>query len=88
MDRRMVEFVRALRAAGVRISVAESQDALFGIEKVGILNPDIFRTALKTTLVKERHDQGTFDYFFPLFFSANQPPMEDINEQLRPSSSS
>jgi uncharacterized protein with von Willebrand factor type A (vWA) domain len=84
MDRRMVEFVRALRAAGVRISVAESQDALFGIEKVGIFNPEIFRTALKTTLVKERHDQGTFDYFFPLFFSANQPPMEDINEELTP----
>ena len=84
MDRRMVEFVRALRAAGVRISVAESQDALFGIEKVGILNPNVFRTALKTTLVKERRDQDTFDYFFPLFFSANQPPMEDINEQLTP----
>jgi uncharacterized protein with von Willebrand factor type A (vWA) domain len=80
----MVEFVRALRAAGVRISVAESQDALFGIEKVGILNPNVFRTALKTTLVKERRDQDTFDYFFPLFFSANQPPMEDINEQLTP----
>lgn len=82
VDQRMVEFIRALRAAGVRISVAESQDALFGIQKVGLFDPAIFRTALSTTLVKEQRDQGTFEYFFPLFFSSNQPPLEDINEEL------
>lgn len=78
----MVEFIRALRAAGVRISVAESQDALRGAQEVGIWNAEIFKTALRATLVKEHRDEDTFDYFFPLFFSANQPPLEDIQDQL------
>jgi uncharacterized protein with von Willebrand factor type A (vWA) domain len=82
MEQRMVEFIRALRAAGVRISIAESQDAMFGVQKVGLFDPLIFKTALRSTLVKENHDRDTFDYFFPLFFTANQPPMEDINDQL------
>lgn len=84
MEQRMVEFIRALRAAGVRISVAESQDALNGIGKVGIFDPTVFKTALKSTLVKEHHDQDKFDYFYPLFFTANQPPLENINDELTP----
>jgi uncharacterized protein len=82
MDQRMVEFIRALRAAGVRISVAESQDALFGVQKVGIFDPHIFKSALKSTLIKEHKDEDKFDYFFPLFFTSNQPPLEDINDQM------
>jgi len=84
MDKRMVDFIRALRAAGVRISLAESQDAMYGIDQVGVTNEDHFRMAMKTTLVKERRDHETFDYFFPLFFSSNKPPLENINEQLTP----
>ncbi len=84
MDQRMVEFIRALRANGVRISISESQDALSSIQHVGIWNPEIFKLALRSTLVKENRDFETFDYFFPLFFNANQPPLEDINEELTP----
>jgi uncharacterized protein len=84
MDQRMVEFIRALRAAGVRISIAESQDAMFGVQKIGISDPHAFKSALKTTLIKEHNDQDTFNYFFPLFFTANQPPMQDINQELSP----
>jgi uncharacterized protein with von Willebrand factor type A (vWA) domain len=84
MDQRMVEFIRALRAAGVRISVAESQDAMFGVNEVGIIQSEIFKNAMKATLVKEHRDQTTFDYFFPLFFSSNQPPLEDIMDNLSP----
>jgi len=82
MDQRMIDFIRALRAAGVRISLAESQDAMFGVEALGISNRDQFASTLKTTLVKERTDQATFDYFFPLFFSSGQPPMENIPNNL------
>lgn len=82
MDKRMVEFIRALRAAGVRISVAESQDALHGIHRVGLDNLDHFRNTLSATLVKEHRDQPTFEYFFPLFFSANQPNLDDILDEL------
>lgn len=84
MDKRMVQFIRALRAAGVRISLAESQDAMFGVEAVGAANRDYFRSTLRATLVKEARDQGTFDYFFPLFFGNNQPPMNNIPDNLSP----
>ncbi|MEL6307928.1 MAG: VWA domain-containing protein [Chloroflexota bacterium] len=78
----MVEFIRALRAAGVRISISESQDAMYSIEEIGIIDPEKFKQALKTTLVKEHRDQPTFSYFFPLFFSSNEPPMNDIMDNL------
>lgn len=84
MDKRMVQFIRALRAAGVRISLAESQDAMFGVEAVGAGQRDFFRSTLKATLVKEARDQGTFDYFFPLFFGHNQPPLQNIPDNLSP----
>lgn len=84
MDKRMVQFIRALRAAGVRISLAESQDAMFGVQAVGAGNRDAFRSTLRATLVKEARDQGTFDYFFPLFFGNNQPPMNNIPDNLTP----
>lgn len=84
MDKRMVQFIRALRAAGVRISLAESQDAMFGVQAVGAGNRDAFRSTLRATLVKEARDQGTFDYFFPLFFGNNQPPMNNIPDNMTP----
>lgn len=82
MQKRMVEFIRALRAAGIRISLAESQDAMFGVDHTGVRNVDTFKSTLKATLVKERNDQPTFDYFFPLFFSNNKPPLENILDQM------
>jgi uncharacterized protein with von Willebrand factor type A (vWA) domain len=84
MDKRMVSFIRALRAARVRISLAESLDALRGVEIVGIGDREQFRAALRTTLVKEARDQGKFDQFFPLFFSANRPPMQNALEEMSP----
>lgn len=84
MDKRMVEFIRALRAAGVRISISESQDAMYGVEAIGIRNFDQFKATLRSTLVKERRDHERFDEFFPLFFNSNQPPMQDIMDQLTP----
>lgn len=84
MDKRMVEFIRALRAAGVRISLAESQDAMYGVDAVGARSRDLFRAALRATLVKEQRDHSTFDYFFPLFFGAGAPPMQNIPDNLSP----
>lgn len=82
MEKRMVEFIRALRAAGVRISLAESQDAMFGTDAIGIQHQGYFRSAMKTTLVKEARDQQIFEYYFPLFFGHNQPPLQNIPENM------
>ncbi len=74
MDRRMVEFVAALRAAGVRISLAESADAFTAVDRLGIQDRDTFRVMLRSTMVKESSDLPIFDQLFPLFFQAGSPP--------------
>ena len=84
MDKRMVDFIRALRAAGVRISLAESIDAMNGVDEIGVGDREQFRAAMKTTLVKETKDHDKFEYFFPLFFGSNQPPMQDIMANMSP----
>ncbi|MDE2951758.1 MAG: VWA domain-containing protein [Chloroflexota bacterium] len=82
MQKRMVEFIRALRAAGVRISLAESQDAMFGVDHTGVTDISAFKSTMKATLVKNHRHQPVFDYFFPLFFSNNKPPLQNILDQL------
>ena len=78
----MIDFIRALRAAGVRISLAESQDAMFGVDETGARDVNTFKSAMKATLVKDQRDQPLFEYFFPLFFKNNKPPLQNILEQL------
>ena len=82
MQKRMIEFIRALRAAGVRISLAESQDAMFGVDCTGVRNAATFKSTMKATLVKDHRHQPVFDYFFPLFFANNKPPLQNILDQL------
>jgi len=74
MDRRMVEFVAALRAAGVRISLAESEDAFKAVDQLGAQDREIFRIIMRSTLVKESSDLPAFDQLFPLFFQSGAPP--------------
>ncbi len=76
IDERLIEFVAGLRAAGVRISVAESADGFRAVQEVGALARDDFRAALRTTLVKEPTDVPTFDRLFPLYFGVEAPPMQ------------
>lgn len=74
MDQRVVEFIAALRAAGVRISIAESIDAMRALDAAGIDNRNWFQSALRATLVKEARDLPTFDKYFPMFFGTDMPP--------------
>jgi uncharacterized protein with von Willebrand factor type A (vWA) domain len=75
MDSRIVHFITALRASGVRVSLAESQDAFHAIDQLGLEDREVFRLSLKATLVKEAKDGPEFDKLFPLFFGSMQPPM-------------
>src|SRR5919202_37753 len=76
MDDRIVEFIQALRAAGVRVSLAESEDSMRAIEQLGIMDRELFKSALRTTLVKEHADFPTFEQIFPIFFQIGPPPMQ------------
>jgi hypothetical protein len=84
MDQRIVEFIRTLRAAGVRISVAESYDAMKAVDQIGVFDRDIFRHALRSTLIKESDDIESYEHFFPMFFDTAAPPMFNMDQELTP----
>lgn len=82
MDDRIVEFIRGLRAAGVRVSLAESIDALKAVETLGVTQKGVFRQSLRATLVKESDDFRAFDELFPLYFGSGGPPMQNAMEDM------
>ncbi len=84
MEERLIEFVAGLRAAGVRISVAESADSFRAVEAVGVTDRDTFRAALRATLIKEPADVPVFDRLFPLYFGLDAPPMLPALEGMSP----
>src|SRR5512136_87372 len=84
MEQRIVEFIAGLRAAGVRVSLAESNDAFHAVEQVGVMDRDTFRAALRTTLVKESGDLPLFERLFPLYFGSGGPPLVNPQEELSP----
>lgn len=84
MDERIVQFIAGLRAAGLRVSLAESADAFRAVQTLGVADRAQFQALLRATLVKERADQPIFDSLFPLYFSAGAPPLLRANEVLTP----
>ena len=85
MDKRIIQFVNALRASGVRVSLAESADAFRAVEQLSILQRETFRASLRTTLIKDSQDLARFDELFPLFFqSGDPPPMLTPGQDLTP----
>jgi hypothetical protein len=71
MHEQVIAFIAALRAAGVRVSLAESVDALRAILQAGLDERGLLRAALRVSLIKERADQPTFDRLFPAFFGGD-----------------
>jgi len=71
VEERLVEFVGSLRRAGVRVSTAESLDAVAGLAKLDdVGDRPAVRDALRALLIKNHGDRPTFDRLFDLFFSA------------------
>lgn len=60
-------FVTRLRNAGVRISVAETLDAMAAVSAAG-LDRAVLREALSATLVKDESDRASFDAAFDAHF--------------------
>lgn len=88
MDERIIKFIAALRASGVRISLAESEDAFHAIEQVGVKDKQVFRLGMRSTLIKEAKDLQAFEELFPLFFeTADTPPLMDVTKDMTPEES-
>jgi uncharacterized protein with von Willebrand factor type A (vWA) domain len=82
MDDRIIEFVRGMRAAGVRVSLAESADAMRAVDVLGVGDKDLFRQSLRATLIKESDDFAVFEELFPLYFGADGPPLQNALEEM------
>ena len=75
MESRILQLISALRASGVRVSLAESAEAFSAVDLMGIHDREHFRLSLRATLIKDVRDIPVFDKLFPLFFGQGQPPM-------------
>lgn len=90
MDKLLANFIRALRNSEVRISTAETLDAVRAVELVGYRNRATLKNTLGLVLPKTQDDKLTFDRCFEKFFAVNADgnvgmdraiPSEDIQSQ-------
>ncbi len=69
MDAVINDFVQVLRRHQLRVSPAESLDALHALKQVGLGEREVVRDTLRATMIKNQDDTETFDRLFDLFFS-------------------
>jgi uncharacterized protein with von Willebrand factor type A (vWA) domain len=69
LDKLLANFIRALRNSEVRISTAETLDAVRAVELVGYRNRAILKNTLGLVLPKTQDDKLTFDLCFEKFFA-------------------
>ena len=75
MREELHRFFRAARGAGVRVSPAESIDAMKAVADVGFADRGILRDTLLLTLAKSQDEKQALGECFDLFFS--QPEVKD-----------
>ncbi|KPF97284.1 VWA containing CoxE family protein, partial [Rhodopseudomonas sp. AAP120] len=74
MREELHRFFRAARGAGVRVSPAESIDAMRAVTQVGFADRGLLRDTLLVTLAKTQEEKQALGECFDLFFSRPEPP--------------
>ncbi len=69
MQKKIIEFTNLLRKSGIRVSVAEAIDAFNALDELSLDDRDVFRDALRTSMVKRGDEIATYDELFDLFWS-------------------
>jgi len=69
MQKKIIEFTNLLRKSGIRVSVAESIDAFNALDQLSLDDREVFRDALRSTMVKRGDEIATYDELFELFWS-------------------
>ncbi|MBB4265493.1 VWA domain-containing protein [Roseospira visakhapatnamensis] len=64
----VMQFARALRAAGMRVGPGDTLDALRAVEAVGVANRADLRAALSAVLLRRHQDLALFDEAFHIFW--------------------
>src|SRR6201992_1444116 len=73
MRENLHRFFRAARGAGVRVSPAESIDAMRAVAKTGISDRRILRDTFLLTLAKTQDAKRALGECFDLFFDQPEP---------------
>lgn len=74
MERLIEEFIHTLRGAGVRVSVAESLDAVRAVETVGYGHRETLKYSLAAVLAKSAPEKLIFANCFDRFFASREFP--------------
>ena len=90
MRENLHRFFRAARGAGVRLSPAESIDAMRAVSKIGFTDRAILRDTFLLTLAKTQDEKKALGDCFDLFFDQPEPepPPEDGKADEQDSSGS
>lgn len=92
MDQLLAQFVHALRNADVRISTAETLDALNAVQLVGYRDRQLLKDTLALVLPKTLDEKATFNQCFEQFFARYEhvplsaPPQIDLDATPPPDS--
>jgi uncharacterized protein with von Willebrand factor type A (vWA) domain len=76
MRENLHRFFRAARGAGVRVSPAESIDAMRAVSKVGFTDRGVLRDTFLLTLAKTQDEKKALGDCFDLYFSQPEPPQD------------
>jgi uncharacterized protein with von Willebrand factor type A (vWA) domain len=82
MDTVVNDFVQVLRNHQLRVSPAESIDALHALKQTGLRERGVVKDTLRATLIKNQEDESTFDRLFELYFSM-RPAAEKPSAKLK-----
>jgi len=69
MDDKIIEFTHLLRQNGLKVSAAENMDTFAALGLIGIGDRQLFKDALRATLVKRVVDIPVYDELFDLYFT-------------------
>jgi len=69
MEDKLVEFANLLRQNGVRVSLAETLDAVAATDVTGLGEREMFRAALRATMIKRASELPVFEELFDVYFS-------------------
>jgi uncharacterized protein with von Willebrand factor type A (vWA) domain len=81
VQQKLIDFTNLLRKSGVRVSVAETLDAFSALDEVSIGDREVFKDALRATMVKRGEDIPAYEHLFDLYWSAFYDGLRDAFEK-------
>ena len=86
MEKTLVDFVKVLRTAEVKVSPAETLDAMTALKVVGYEDRVLFKNTLSMLLSKNPEEKETFESCFEKFFTFDDvmPANEDATSDSEP----